>query len=190
MQAPRPEALMIVVGGILHVYLEARAQLAHVLVEGWLEPTGPQAATAHPGRRERPHLRQQGSDVEIRSAQHLERPRRAPALGEGRALEHDRPWIATRHPQVWRIGTGVHPGALPHRPPIAERIGGLPAFHRNHVAIDIEIEGRHEPVSELAERQAVTHRHGARADKALATGPQPQSLDRAPDRIRAVQHPY
>ncbi len=36
----------------------------------------------------------------------------------------------------------------------------------------------------------MTHRHLPRADEALTTGPQRQSLHRAPDGIRPVEHPH
>jgi len=39
-QPPRPKRLVVVVSGVLDVNLESRAQLAGVLVEGGLEPTG------------------------------------------------------------------------------------------------------------------------------------------------------
>ena len=67
---------------------------------------------------------------------------------------------------------------------------GLPALHLDHAIIDVELEVVDEPVAELAERQAVAHRHRARADEAFPAGPQRQALDRAPGRIGPVEHPH
>ena len=181
---------MIVVSGVLDVNLESRAQLAGVLVEHGLKPTGTQLATTQPRRRQRPHLRQQRRDIQIRGAQQLQRPRRAAAFRERRALEHHRTGITARHPQVRGVGTRVHPGALAHRPAVPGWGLRLPALHRHHLTVDVETQRRDEPACELPHGEPMAHRQGAGADKALPARPQCQPFHRSPDGIGPVEHPH
>jgi hypothetical protein len=66
---------------------------------------------------------------------------------------------------------------------------GLPALHLDHAIIDVELEVIDEPAAELAERQAVAHRHRPGADEALPARAQRQPFDRAARGIGPVEHP-
>jgi hypothetical protein len=58
------------------------------------------------------------------------------------------------------------------------------------IQFDIDAELAHEPARHLAHGEAVAHRHRSRSDEALPTGAQREALDRAPRRVRAVEHPH
>ena len=45
-------------------------------------------------------------------------------------------------------------------------------------------------MAELAERQAMAHRHRPRADEALPARPQRQTFDRPPGGVGPVEHPH
>ena len=66
---------------------------------------------------------------------------------------------------------------------------GLPALHLDHAIVDVEVEVVDEPVAELAERQAMAHRHRSGADEALPAWPQGQPLDRPSRGIGPVENP-
>src|SRR5439155_3254016 len=63
------------------------------------------------------------------------------------------------------------------------------AVHRDHFELDIEPERLLEPARQLAHRQPVTHRQRTGADEALPALAQTRALDRAPSRVRPVEHP-
>ena len=67
---------------------------------------------------------------------------------------------------------------------------GLPALHLDHPVIDVELEVVDEPAAELAQRQAVAHRHRPGADEALPARAQRQPFDRPPGGIGPVEHPH
>ena len=75
----------------------------------------------------------------------------------------------------------------------AARLVGL--HDRGHLepddaVIDIELELADEPVAHLAQGEAVPHGHRPGADETFPTGAQAESLDRAPGRVWAIQHPH
>src|SRR5258708_34840195 len=55
-QSPRPESLVVIVRGVFHMHLDARAELAYVLMKRRLEPAGPELTATHPLRCKRAHL--------------------------------------------------------------------------------------------------------------------------------------
>ncbi len=65
----------------------------------------------------------------------------------------------------------------------------FPALHFDHAIIDVEVEVLDEPVAELAERQAMAHRHGTRADEAFPPRTERQAFDRTSRGVRPVEHP-
>jgi hypothetical protein len=70
------------------------------------------------------------------------------------------------------------------------RLLGLPAVHRDHLALDIEPQRADEPARQLTQGEPVPHRQRARADEALPAGAQLQALHRPPGRIRTIENPH
>ena len=76
------------------------------------------------------------------------------------------------------LGLGLTQARSPSGQPKPGAASRLPALHRDHPVVDVEPAACDEPAAELAERQAVAHRHRPRADEALparraASGPRP-----------------
>ena len=86
------------------------------------------------------------------------------------------------------LGLGLIQTRSGGQPKPGRRVG-LPALHRDHAIIDVELEMVDEPMAHLAQRQPVPHRHRPGADEALPAGPQRQPLDRAAGGIGPVEHP-
>ncbi|ENO77337.1 sulfate transporter [Thauera sp. 63] len=186
---PWAEGGVVVVGRILDVDLHAVAQLAGVLVEGGLEPAVAQHAAAQPVRRQGAHVGDDRAGVEVGRAEQLQRPGGAAAFGQRRAFQHHGAGVSARHPQVGRVGAGVDPAALAQRPAVAGRSLGLPAFHVDHPAVDVELQCGDEPARQFAHRQAVAHRQGAGADEAFPAFAQQCAFHRPAGGVGAVQHP-
>ena len=119
----------------------------------------------------------------------FERPSGAAPFRERRALEHHRPRIGARHPQVRCIGTGIDPRALAQRPAESRRGIGLPILHLDDPILDIELESPDEPQTQFAEREPMTHRQRSCADKAFPAGAQRQTFDRPTHRIGPIEDP-
>src|SRR5262249_13246122 len=144
LKSPGPERPVIVCG-TLRVDLHAVTELAQMLAECRLEPALAQMATLEPARGNRRHLLDDPSRINIRSAEQLERPRRAAPLREHRALQHHGARVGAGHPQVRCVRTGIDPRAHT-KGPAETRCGiGLPALHLDELVVDIELEGADKP---------------------------------------------
>ena len=88
------------------------------------------------------------------------------------------------------LGLRVDPDALARGQPKPGAVVGLPALHLDHAIVDVELEVVDEPAAELAQRQAVAHRHRPGADEAFPARAQRQPLDRAAGRVGPVEHPH
>ena len=169
--------------------LDSSAQLPRVLVEGRLEPAFAQRAALHPFGRERAHPCQDLFRIQVRGAEELQRTRGAAPFRQRGAFEHHRAGVAARHPEVRRVGAGVDPDALAERPAVTRPRPRLPAFHRHHLALHVELERLDEPACELAQREAVAHRQRPGADEALPARAQLRAFDRPARGVGPVEHP-
>ena len=161
-----------------------------MLVEGRLEPAIAQHAAVQPLRGQRVHLGDHRPRVDVGRAEQLQRAGRAAPLRQGGPLQHHRAGVCARHRQVGGVRTGIDPRPLQQRPAEARPLFGPPPLHGDHAVVDVQLEAVDEPQAQLAQGQAVTHRHGSGADKALPARPQRQPLDRPPGRVGPVQHPH
>ena len=169
------------------------AQLASVFVEGRFEPAVTQHATLQPLRRQLVHLGDQQLGIETgigRRPEQFERPRRTAPFGQGRAFEHHGAGISAGHRQIGRIRAGIHPAALAQRPAVTWGCIRLPALHRDHFAIDIELQRGDEPARQFAHGQTMPHRQRAGTDEALPACAQQQTFDRPAGGIGPVEYPH
>ena len=77
--------------------LHAAAERADMFVEGGLEPAVAQRAALQPLRSQCAHFGEHGTRVNIRCAEQLERPGRAPPFGQSRAFQQHGAGISARH---------------------------------------------------------------------------------------------
>ncbi len=185
LDAPGLERLVIVTG-TFRVYLHAVAKLARMFVKRGFEPALAQAATIEPARGKDLHFHHDCPRIDIGSAELFERPSGAAPFRERRALEHHRPRIGARHPQVRCVGTGIDPRARAQRPAEPRRGIGLPILHLDDPVIDIELERPDKPQTQLAEREPMTHWQRSCADKAFPAGAQRQTFERPTHRIGPI----
>ena len=160
-----------------------------MLVEGRFEPAIAQSAAFQPVRREAAHLVDHRLAVDVGRPEDFQRARRSAAFGEGGALQHHRARISPRHPEVGRIGAGVDPDALAEWPAVTRPVVGPIAFHLDHAIVEVELEPIDEPAAELAECQAMPHRHRTGADEAFPAREERQPFDRPTGGIGPVEHP-
>jgi hypothetical protein len=114
---------------------------------------------------------------------------RSGAPNSSSALQHHRAGIGASHVEVGGIGARIDPDALGW-PAEAWRLVRLPAFHLDHVIIDVELEMFDEPIAELSEGQAVTHRNCSGANEAFPARTESETFDRSPRWIGPVENPY